>query len=110
MRYEPQQADVMELIRQGDLREMLRMEVAQRRAAMKVRRAAVLAHEDLAEQLTAKPMALMSPQSWSGFIPPASVETKHESVMNVSPYRAQVVALVAEAQRRDGRDYGVPSA
>lgn len=99
--------EVTEMRAQGDFA-AYRAAVA--RAAMDLRRtrkAAVLAHPDLAEQLREAPLCIRDPLLWTGYVPSETVEAKQSQQLNMSPYRAQVVALVAEAQRRDGRDYGV---
>lgn len=66
-------------------------------------RALVLAHPDLAEQLTKPPLNFSRPEAWDGYIPP---ETWGETArghprFNDSPRRIALLALVAEARRRE---------
>lgn len=66
----------------------------------------VLAHPDLAEQLTSRLIGYIRPQDWTGYIPPAEIPGSETSpgyyVLNPSPRRAALVALVEEARRREG--------
>lgn len=68
------------------------------------RRRTVLAHPDLAAQLTAPPCKFPSPEMWTGYIG-AEFLPGHlgDGARNDSPYRAQLVGLVAEADRRNAR-------
>jgi hypothetical protein len=61
------------------------------------RRQLVLRYPDLAEQLTQPPLALQKPEQWSGCLAPTHTAT---GAPNRSPVRAQVAALIAEAERR----------
>ncbi len=61
-------------------------------------REAVLAHPDLAERLTQQPIGYVRPDQWNGFVPP---ETFPDKVLNDSPRRAALVAIVDEALARD---------
>lgn len=79
------------------------------------RRARVLAHPDLVERLTERPLALRDPEGWSGWIPPrtlpedacpdcrthACAGRPHTARANRSPYRQQLVDVAAEALRRE---------
>ena len=69
----------------------------------KHRRAAVLAHPDLAAKLTEQPLNFARPDQWTGFIPPA---TTADHAINPSPVRAALVAIVAEAERRARQQRG----
>lgn len=66
----------------------------------KANRELIMRHPDLAEKLR-KLYGIhesLPLESWSGFVPPAL--TEHGSINN-SPYRAGLVALLAEARRRE---------
>ncbi|GAB3213300.1 hypothetical protein GCM10027294_43570 [Marinactinospora endophytica] len=63
------------------------------------RRAAVLAHPDLADRLTKHPLFYTRPEQWHGYIPP---EQWH-GVPNNSPERAALVEIYDEALRRQRR-------
>jgi hypothetical protein len=105
--YQVDVTTVGELLRQGDMRMLLSDAAGRQSAMMRERRAAVLRHPDLAARLTGKPLNLTTPEKWTGFVPPASREGKQQEQRNDSPYRAQLVAIVEEAQQRDGRNYGL---
>ncbi len=45
---------------------------AEARAAAAERRRRVLAHPDLAQRLTERPLGFMRPEMWNGYVPPAS--------------------------------------
>lgn len=60
-------------------------------------RAAVLAHPDLAERLC-QLYRLKSADMWTGYVPPAYDET---GAPNRSPYREQLLDILAEARRRE---------
>jgi hypothetical protein len=78
----------------------------------------VLAHDDLAAELTEPPLRLRDPGLWSGFVPPQLLgeETcpdcpsgfcrgrEHLARINDSPIRKQLVAVASEAYRRDLSD------
>lgn len=76
------------------------------------RRALVLRHPDLAQKLCSQLIGYSRPENWNGWIPPATVPdmsagaegptTSGPGYMpNDSPRRAALVALVAEAERRE---------
>lgn len=85
------------------------------RQASTERRARVLAHPDLAEQLTELPYAISDPARWSGWIPPRTLPEdlcpgcasgscdgrEHTARPNRSPIRKQLVDIAAEALRRE---------
>jgi hypothetical protein len=60
------------------------------------RRAAVLAHSDLAERLTQPPLNYATPEQWHGGVGPET----WKGGQNDSPRRAALLELVAEAERR----------
>lgn len=98
--------DVIAALRaEGDLREVLTALRTDARAECDRRRRIVLAHPDLAEQLTELPCKFASPQAWTGYIGPETtdIDRRGDGDRNTSPYRAQLVALVAEAERRNAR-------
>jgi len=99
--------EVAEMRQQGDWKAYRRAVRSEAMAVCTIRKTAVLAHPDLAEKLTENPCAFSRPELWSGYVPSATVELKHSQRANDSPYRAQLVAIVAEAQIRDGKNYGV---
>jgi hypothetical protein len=76
---------------------MIRISCAQATSERINRRAQVLRHEDLAKKLTQQPLNFTKPEHWNGAIPP---ETWRE-MPNDSPLRPALLALVAEAQRRE---------
>lgn len=92
---------------QGDWKAYRQAVKAETMAGCASRKTAVLSHPDLAAKLTEAPCKFSFPEAWSGYVPSATVEEKHTQRRNTSPYRAQLVAIVAEAQVRDGKDYGV---
>ncbi|MFF4943704.1 hypothetical protein [Streptomyces rubiginosohelvolus] len=89
--------DIADLRKQGDLKEFLKQTRAAARAENQRRRALVLRHPDLAEQLTEAPHRFSTPAAWSGYIPPA---TDCTGALNTTPVRPALLALVAEAERR----------
>lgn len=99
--------EIAEMRAQGDFEAYRKAVHRQAIDLRNTRRAAVLAHPDLAERLKSAPLSVAEPRQWSGFVPPATVERRHSASLINSPVRAQLVAIVTEAQRRDGRDYGV---
>lgn len=62
------------------------------------RRALVLKHEDLRQQLCARPLEFRRAEEWNGWIPP---ELTAEGARNTSYRRAALVEIVAEAERRE---------
>lgn len=92
----PAEEDIRALRQQNDLKAF--MDEARRAARDENdrRRRLVLAHEDLAKRLTEPPLAHSAPERWTGFVPPATCA----GAINTSPVRAQLVAIVAEAERR----------
>lgn len=93
--------DIAAMRMEGDIREALRSLQDDAHAACQRNRRMVLAHPDLAKQLTALPCAFSRPEIWTGYIAPKYLCGRYgEAVINDSPYRAQLVALVAEAERR----------
>lgn len=92
---------VREAREQGDLKELLAMARQQGATEAARNKSLVLAHDDLASRLTAPPCSFARPEMWTGYIGPAHIEGRFgEQVLNESPYRAQLVALVEEAERR----------
>jgi hypothetical protein len=89
--------DIRALRQQKDLARFMRDGMAAGRAACDARKRLVLQHDDLAQQLTQKPIALARPDCWNGFLPPEHTES---GARNRSPVRAQLAALVTEAERR----------
>jgi hypothetical protein len=75
------------------------------------RRAAVLAHPDLAALLCQPPLGYSSPDKWNGFIPPRFLPPDSKGIVqpNASPGRAVLVAISAEALDRDGAHDAVPA-
>ncbi|MEU8136067.1 hypothetical protein [Streptodolium elevatio] len=104
MTYRITEDDIREVRAQGDLKALLTAARTQGTADAARNRAAVLAHPDLAEQLCVAPCKFAAPEMWTGYIGPKWIEGRHgEAVLNTSPYRAQLVALVAEAEQRNTR-------
>lgn len=65
----------------------------------------VLGYEDLAAQLTRKPIGYASAAAWSGYIAPAMTPTGRGYERNLTPRRVQLVALVhAAIQRKHGAE------
>jgi hypothetical protein len=71
--------------------------VAAARDANAHRRAAVLAHPDLAARLTQPPLSYSRPERWNGYIPPRLWREEP----NTSPQRAALVEIAAEAMARE---------
>lgn len=65
-------------------------------ARMKARKAAVLAHDDLARRLTEPPLNFAQPTQWNGGIPPET----YGGERNDSARRDALAELTAEAERR----------
>lgn len=96
--------DIAAMRMEGDLREALRALQDDASATCDRNRRAVLAQPDLAGQLTEPPCKFASPGMWTGYIGPSHLEGRYgETVVNDSPYRAQLLALVAEAEQRSSR-------
>jgi hypothetical protein len=70
--------------------------LAEARNDSKVNRAAVLAHPDLAAQLTQPPIGYDKPEQWNGYVPPPTFNGAH----NDSHRREALAALVLEAHIR----------
>jgi len=97
--------------------------VEQARAANQARRERVLRHPDLARRLTEPPLGYSRPEQWNGYVPPAEIQDEvpeglHSSALdggfpnqhgkrsggtrpNMSPRRAALVDICAEALRRE---------
>lgn len=69
------------------------------REEIAARRDRVLAHPDLAEKLTQRPIDYAKPEQWNGYIPPDSHDGRH----NRSPRREALPALVDEARAREAK-------
>lgn len=89
--------DIRALLKQGDFARLVKDHLAQVRAENQRRRALVLQYPDLAARLCKPPLREATPETWNGWIPP---EIWREQI-NDSPIRAALVALVAEAERRN---------
>lgn len=89
--------DIRALRQQNDLKAFINQGRRTAQDTNQRRRALVLAHPDLAAKLTEPPLAHSSPEKWTGYIPQAITCT---GAINTSPVRAQLVAIVAEAERR----------
>lgn len=89
--------DIRLLRKQGDLKTFMRDGMTEARATNDRRKRLVLAHEDLAQQLTQPPIALARPDCWNGFVPPERLES---GLINRSPVRTQLLELITEAERR----------
>lgn len=89
--------------------------IAERKRESAARRARVLAHPDLAQQLTEPPLRLTNPLCWNRFVPPQRLSEEtctqcerdsrrctrpHRSRVNDSPVRRQLVAIATEAMSR----------
>lgn len=89
--------DIRAMRADGDLGRLWRESLAQAGADNDDRKRRVLAHPDLAEQLTQPPVKFDRPECWTGYLAP---ERLPDGQPNRSPIRAQLAALVAEADRR----------
>lgn len=69
------------------------------RAAAEHRRL-VLAHPDLAHQLTRPPLDFKSPEQWNGSIPPYMINARNKYVRNDSAQRVHLLAIVRQAYAR----------
>jgi hypothetical protein len=80
--------------------------IAEEREQCSNRRARVLAHPDIAQRLTDRPMSYARPDQWTGYIPPYLVSGEK---VNSSPIRHQLVAIcVAVNQREKDIAAGIP--
>lgn len=70
------------------------------RDEVRKRRERVLAHEDLAERLTQRPLCFARPDQWNGYVPPYH----WRETPNTSPQRAALVDIAAEAYRREAEE------
>jgi hypothetical protein len=81
----------------------------QGKARAEERRTRVLAHRDLADQLTRPPLSYARPEQWNGYVPPRLLRDARPIgsrapellAVNDCPRRAVLVELCAEALRRD---------
>jgi hypothetical protein len=105
----------------GTVRPVMRLWRAAKAASKRdseTRRARVLAHDDLAQRLTAPPLRLSAPARWSGWIPPRTLaeescahcgpcgdrrcrDRPHRARVNDSPIRRQLVEIASEAMARE---------
>lgn len=99
--------EVAEMRAQGDLTAYRKAVGLAARSVCGERRTAILAHSDLALMLLEAPLKMSSPEKWTGFVPPLTYEGKQRRQRNDSPYRAQLVAILRQAEQRDGRNYGL---
>lgn len=91
------QQDVAAMRQEGGIGEWI---VIQWRAGLeqaRARRAMILRHPDLAAKLAELPLGPASPEQWTGAIPPELFN----GVRNDSPRRPAILALLAEAERRE---------
>ena len=96
--------DVRALRQQNDLKAFMVQEIRAGHARNATRRAAVLAHPELAVKLTQDPLNFSTPEKWAGYIPPALTCT---GALNTTPRRPALLALVAEAERRARQPKGI---
>lgn len=90
----PKQTDAGAYEKAGELWRKELTDAARRTAD---RKAAVLAHPDLAERLTQPPLNFARPDQWNGGIPPETVG----GTRNDSDRRAALVEITEEALRRN---------
>ncbi|MFF5404576.1 hypothetical protein ACFY8K_16955 [Streptomyces misionensis] len=105
--------DVRELRKQpGDLVRLIKQARTNAHAENARRRALVLKHPDLAERLTQPPINHITPQHWTGYVPPAHDPENYGGgrPINTSPIRAALAALVEEAERRASAAHRGPNA
>lgn len=96
--------DIAEIRAQGDLGQLWAAVRAETAAENARRRAAVLAHPDLAARLTEPPLRFTAPERWTGYIPPATWGgSRLHDQPNPAPERRALLALVAEAEARTAR-------
>lgn len=86
--------DIAALRAQGDLGEYLRQAREQEAATNAARKRLVYRHTDLVDQLR-----LIGQDPWNGRIPPP----EWGGSLNTSPIRAQLLAIVTEAEKRAGQ-------
>lgn len=89
--------DVRAMRKEGDFLKWLKAEMREGQAKADARRALVLKYPDLAQKLTEQPINCQRPEQWSGGIPPEM----WREMPNDSPIRPAVLAILAEAERRD---------
>lgn len=101
--------------RTGRWSKLWRAANAKARADNAARRTRVLAHEDLREALTLPPLNYARPDQWTGYVPPRldpeeacehcptwrCRHVEHLARPNTSARRRALVAIAAEALRRD---------
>ncbi|MFF8839602.1 hypothetical protein [Streptomyces sp. NPDC015130] len=85
--------DIAALRQQGDLGKFLRQTRNDEAATNAARKRLVYRHTDLVDQLR-----LIGQDPWNGRIPPR----EWSGAINTSPIRAQLLAIVAEAEQRAG--------
>lgn len=83
--------DIAAMRKQGDLGEYLRQAREQEAQANAKRKQLVYRHADLVDKIK-----LLGQDPWNGRIPPA----EWGGVINTSPYRTQLAAIVNEAEKR----------
>lgn len=99
--YRVTEQHVREARQQGDLKELLTMARTEGTDTAARNRRLVLAHPDLAQQLTEPPCKFTRPEAWTGYIGPKWTEGRHgELRLNDSPYRQQLVDILAAAHAR----------
>lgn len=89
--------DVRSLKLDGDLGRFIKQHMAAARVECARRRGLVLRYPDLAAKLTERPLRFTTPEHWNGFIPPAT----WNQALNTTPGRPVLLALVAEAEKRN---------
>lgn len=89
--------DVRALLQEGGLREVIAVACREVADANAYRRALILRHPDLAVKLTKQPLNFTAPEFWNGSLPPEM----WNQVRNDSPRRPALLALVAEAEKRE---------
>ncbi|MEU7416744.1 hypothetical protein [Streptomyces antibioticus] len=90
-------SDARALMAENDAGRFIKTQMADAQRAAAHRRALVLRHPDLAEQLTKPPINHARPDVWTGYIPPA---TDCTGAINTAACRPALLALIAEAKRR----------
>ncbi|MFK0140668.1 hypothetical protein [Streptomyces murinus] len=91
-------ADVRALMKEGDVGRFIKHHMAEAQRAAAHRRGLVLRYPDLAKKLTEPPIGHSTPEAWTGYIPPA---TDCTGAINTAACRPALLAIVAEAERRD---------
>lgn len=89
--------DVRALIAESGLREVIDAACRETTEASAARKALILRHDDLAARLTKQPLNYSHPDKWNGSMPPEMFN----QVRNDSPIRVALLALVAEAEKRE---------